>query len=101
LAWLAHVLSFFCVVFLVMPTPSRPVCQRWIVTLAGDETPPKVVEALRAQGFKVDQVLEAVGVITGQASTETVERLRSLPSVQAIEPDQAIQLPDPDAEVTW
>lgn len=86
---------------LAMPTPSHPAPRRWIVTLAGDESPTQMAERLRARGFVVDQVLEAVGVITGQAAASTVEQLRALPGLQSIEPEQQIQLPDSSADLTW
>ncbi|MEB3324335.1 MAG: hypothetical protein VKM17_03240 [Cyanobacteriota bacterium] len=84
-----------------MPTPSDSAPQRWIVTLDGNESPTQVVKRLQAEGFVVEQVLDAVGVITGQASAETVAALRSLPGLQAIEPDQMIQLPNPGTGPTW
>jgi hypothetical protein len=84
-----------------MPTPSPASPSRWIVTLAGDESPAQMAERLRARGFAVEQVLEAVGVITGQASASTAEALKAMPGLQSIEPDQAIQLPDPESGTTW
>lgn len=84
-----------------MPTPSHASPSRWIVTLAGGESPAQVAERLRAKGFEVEQVLEAVGVITGQASASTAEALKAMPGLQSIEPDQPIQLPDPESGVTW
>jgi hypothetical protein len=84
-----------------MPTPAPPAPRRWIVTLAGDESPEQIAEHLRAKGFVVEQVLGAVGVITGQASDSTVEKLKVLPGLQSIEPDQPIQLPDPSSGITW
>lgn len=94
------ILLIFTVAF-AMPTPSESAPQRWIINLDGNELPALVAEHLRAKGFVVEQVLDAVGVITGQASAETVEVLRSLPGIQSIEPDQVIQLPDPGAGPTW
>jgi len=84
-----------------MPTPAPAAPRRWIVTLAGDASPEKIAEDLRAKGFVVEQVLGDVGVITGQASDSTVEKLKVLPTLQSIEPDQPIQLPDPSTGITW
>lgn len=86
---------------LAMSSPSKPAPRRWIVTLAANESPAQMAERLRARGFVVDQVLEAVGVITGQAGASTVEHLKALPGLQSIEPDQPIQLPDHGAGLTW
>lgn len=91
----------FLILSLAMPTPSDSAPQRWIVTLDGNESPTQVAKRLRAEGFVVEQVLDAVGVITGQASAETVAALRSLPGLQSIEPDQMIQLPNPGTGPTW
>ena len=84
-----------------MPTPAPPAPRRWIVTLTGDASPEQTAEDLRAKGFVVEQVLGEVGVITGQASDSTVEKLKTLPTLQSIEPDQPIQLPDPSTGITW
>ncbi|MEB3316871.1 MAG: hypothetical protein VKO39_01830 [Cyanobacteriota bacterium] len=84
-----------------MPTPSQPAPRRWIVTLAANESPAQMAERLRARGFVVDQVLEPLGVITGQAGASTVEHLKALPGLLSIEPDQPIQLPDPGDGLTW
>ena len=81
------------------PAPSAP--RKWIVTLEGDESPEQIAEHLRARGFVVEQVLGSVGVITGQATDSTVDKLRMLPGLQSIEPDQPIQLPDSSTGITW
>lgn len=87
--------------FLAMPTPSESALQRWIVTLDHNASPAQVAQQLRAGGFVVEQVLDAVGVITGQATAETAEALRSLRGLQSIEQDQSIQVPPPGTEPTW
>jgi len=84
-----------------MPTPAPSAPRKWIVTLEGDGSPEQIAEHLRARGFVVEQVLAAVGVITGQATDSTVEKLRMLPGLQSIEPDQPIQLPDSSTGITW
>lgn len=84
-----------------MPTPASPAPRRWIVTLTGDASPEQIADDLRAMGFMVELVLGDVGVITGQASDSTVEKLKVLPTLQSIEPDQPIQLPDPSTCITW
>ena len=84
-----------------MPTPSESALQRWIVTLDHNASPAQVAQQLRAGGFVVEQVLDAVGVITGQATAETAEALRSLRGLQSIEQDQSIQVPPPGTEPTW
>ena len=37
-----------------------------IVTLSGDASPEQIAEGLRTRSFVVEQVLGALGVITGQ-----------------------------------
>jgi hypothetical protein len=58
-----------------------------------------VVEGLRRAGLLVDDVLDAVGVVTGSVADDGVGALRSVPGVVQVERDQAFQLPPPDAEI--
>ena len=68
-----------------------------IVTVSGEVEP--VAERLRAAGMTVEQVLGAVGIITGSVDAERRASLASVPGVVAIELDRPIQLAPPDAEI--
>ena len=69
------------------------------VTLAADADPEVVAEQLRAAGMTVEQVLPAVGVITGTIAAEQRAALADLPGVLAVEPEQTFRLPPPDSEI--
>jgi cation transporter-like permease len=69
------------------------------VTVAADADAEAVAEALRAAGMTVEQVLRAVGVITGTVSTETRTALAEVPGVLAIEAEQTFRVPPPDSEL--
>jgi precorrin-3B methylase len=53
--------------------------------------------ALRAAGLRDEQVLEAAGVITGQA--DDVDSLRQVAGVAAVEVARGIDIGPPDAPV--
>jgi len=69
------------------------------VTVSADADIEVVAEQLRAAGMTVEQVLHAIGVITGTVDTETRAALVDLPGVLAVEPEQAFRLPPPDSEI--
>ncbi|MDQ4105125.1 MAG: ketohydroxyglutarate aldolase [Actinomycetota bacterium] len=58
-----------------------------------------VAEQLQAAGMNVDQVLDAVGIITGSVPSERRDALERLPGVAAVEGEHSFQIPPPDAEV--
>ena len=53
---------------------------------------------LRDAGLEVDQALGDLGIVTGHATPDAVERMRGLPGV-IVEPASGVQLPPPDAPV--
>jgi hypothetical protein len=55
-----------------------------------------VLADLREAGLEVDQALGDLGIVTGRAAPEAIERMRGLPGV-IVEPASEVQLPDPDA----
>lgn len=57
-----------------------------------------VLAELRDAGLEVDQALGDLGIVTGRATPEAIERMRGLPGV-IVEPGSEVQLPDPDAPV--
>ena len=68
------------------------------VTLGGDPATARSVEDLAAAGLEVEERLDAIGVVTGWADDETLERLRSIDGV-TVEAERGVQLPPPDAPV--
>jgi len=73
--------------------------KRWIVTTSGKDSIKGVKKKLTESGFKVDQVLDEIGVITGTSKDDDVERLRSVPGVVDVSPDEKVDIGPPDAPV--
>lgn len=53
---------------------------------------------LEDAGLEVEESLTDLGIVTGRATPEVVERLRDLDGV-TVEPEADVQLPPPDAPV--
>ena len=68
------------------------------VTLGGDPATARSVEDLAAAGLDIDERLDAIGVVTGWADGDTVQRLRSLDGV-TVEAERDVQLPPPESPV--
>lgn len=73
--------------------------KRWIVTTSGKDSIKGVKKKLTESGFKVDQVLDEIGIITGTSKDDDVERLRSVPGVVDVSPDEKVDIGPPDAPV--
>ena len=59
----------------------------------------KVVTDLRRAGLHVDNVLDAVGMITGTVAGGAVEALESVPGVAEVELQRVHRVAPPDAEI--
>jgi hypothetical protein len=57
-----------------------------------------VLADLQDAGLEVDEALGGLGIVTGRAAPDAVERLRGIPGV-TVEPESDVQLPPPDAPV--
>ena len=75
--------------------------QGWIVTTSGDRPTKDVATDLKAAGFSVNQVLDEIGTIIGEADESAVEKLRSIRGVVDVSRDTEIDIGPPDAPVTW
>jgi hypothetical protein len=71
--------------------------KRWIVTTSGSLK--EVKKKLTESGFEVEQELDEIGIITGTTKDDDVERLRSVPGVVDVSPDQEVDIGPPDAPV--
>jgi len=69
------------------------------VTLSDGPDAAAVAERLRAAGMTVDQVLGAVGIITGSVAAGRRASLEQLPGVAAVEAEHSFQIAPPDAEI--
>jgi hypothetical protein len=74
---------------------------RVTVTIADDQLADidSTVERLREAGMKVDQVLGAVGIVTGTVSPSERSKIAAVPGVAAVEDETSYQLPPPDSDV--
>jgi len=70
-----------------------------IVTLKPGADAEKARRELEAKGLKSPQVLEAIGVVTGDADDAAAESLRGVEGVHAVEKGQTVQLPPPDSPI--
>ncbi len=75
--------------------------KRWVVTTSGDRSLGDIKKKLTEAGFAVEQVLDEIGCIIGEASDVVVERLRSIPGVTDVSPEPSVDIGPPDAPVTW
>jgi hypothetical protein len=73
--------------------------KRWIVTTSGKGSLKEVKKKLTESGFEVEQELDEIGIITGTTKDDDVERLRSVPGVVDVSPDQEVDIGPPDAPV--
>ncbi len=70
---------------------------RWIVTTNDSRPIAQVATDLRRLGFRVENVMEAIGSITGQASRAVAESARRIAGVTDVEPDAPIDIGPPDS----
>ena len=73
--------------------------KRWIVTTSGKDSIKQVKKKLTESGFKVDQVLDEIGIITGTSKDDNVDNLRSVAGVVDVSEDEKIDIGPPDAPV--
>jgi hypothetical protein len=59
----------------------------------------ELAERLRVAGMQVDQVLPAVGVITGSVARSGRPSIEQVPGVAAVEDETSFRLAPPDADV--
>ncbi|HVL04497.1 MAG TPA: hypothetical protein VM388_00805 [Acidimicrobiales bacterium] len=58
-----------------------------------------VAKQLEGAGMHVDQVLDAMGIITGSVPADRRPALERLPGVAAVEAEQTFQIAPPDADI--
>lgn len=73
--------------------------KRWIVTTTGKGSLKDVKKNLTKSGFKVDKVLDEIGVITGTSKDDDVERFRSVDGVADVSPDEDVDIGPPDSPI--
>jgi hypothetical protein len=61
-----------------------------VVTLSGDRDTTEVARDLKAAGFVVNEVLAAIGVITGSADTRAVAKMKNVRGVADVSDDHPV-----------
>lgn len=59
----------------------------------------RVADALRNSGMQVEQVLDALGMITGSVSEDRRSSLGDIAGVVSVDAEMGIQLPPPDSPI--
>jgi len=75
--------------------------KKWIVTVSDPRSLAEISRDLTKNGFKVDQVMDEIGCITGSASGDVVKKARTIPGVSDISPEEGIDIGPPGSETTW
>jgi hypothetical protein len=73
----------------------------WVVTLSGRRSLAAVRKDLEAAGFSIDEVMEAIGVVTGNCDERTASKLRKIDGVDDVSPDQRIDIGPPGGPDSW
>ena len=79
---------------------ARVAKQSLIVTLSPGRRINDVARDLKAAGFEVNGVLDAIGVVTGRAAANLIPRLRKVRGVADVSPDHKIDIGPPDAPIS-
>ena len=77
--------------------------KRWIVTTSGDRTVNEVQKELGKKGFKVDQVFDEAGSITGEAEDDVADKVRNISGVVDVSPEESlnVDIGPPGSSDTW
>jgi hypothetical protein len=75
--------------------------QAWVVTTSPDRPVADIAKDLSAAGFKVEQTLGEIGVITGSSDEKAVKKARSIRGVADISPDAPASVGPPKSRDTW
>lgn len=60
---------------------------------------PEVVKRCKAAGLKVEEQMDAIGVITGSIDASKVDALQQVEGVAHVEQSRSFQIPPPDSPV--
>jgi len=71
-----------------------------VITVAGNRQIHDVARDLAASGLEAAQVLDAIGVVTGSASPNSIAKLRKVHGVQDVSLDHRVDIGPPDAPVS-
>lgn len=70
--------------------------KKLVVTLSGRRSLAAIRSELEAAGFKIEQTLDSIGVLTGTADRDAISKLREVDGVESVEQEQEIDIGPPD-----
>ena len=70
--------------------------KKLVVTLSGRRSLAAIRSELEAAGFKIEQTLDSIGVLTGTADQDAISKLREVDGVESVEQEQEIDIGPPD-----
>jgi len=74
---------------------------RWVITSSGNRPFADLRKDLQKAGFSIDQALEEIGVITGNSDEGVARKLKKLPGVSDVSPEDIIDIGPPRSPKTW
>ena len=75
--------------------------KNWVVTTSGDRPLKEVKKKLVEKGFTIDEVMDAIGCITGTATEEVAEKVRAVPGVADVSAEPPpINIGPPNAHIS-
>jgi hypothetical protein len=74
--------------------------QRLVVTVSPGRPIHEVTHDLKAAGFQVNEVLDAIGVVTGSAHADHLSKLKAVRGVADVSPDHEVDIGPPGAPVS-
>jgi hypothetical protein len=73
----------------------------WTVTTSGDRPLGDVAKDLRKSGFKVDELMTEIGIITGEAPDGAAAKARKVKGVTDVSSTPTADVGPPDSSDTW
>jgi hypothetical protein len=73
----------------------------WVVTTSSDRPLAEIAKDLKAAGFKVDQTLDQIGIITGKSDDKAVGKARAVRGVTDVSAEQQVDIGPPGGRDTW
>ncbi len=71
-----------------------------VITTSGNRSVHEVARDLKDAGFDVEDVLDAINVVTGKASDDQKDKLRSVSDVVDVSDDTPVDIGPPDAKIS-
>jgi hypothetical protein len=73
----------------------------WVVTTSAVRPIAEIAKDLSAAGFKIDQTLDEIGIITGKSDDKAVGKARAVRGVTDISPDKPVDIGPPNSRENW